>query len=91
MEKVYIVRHNSGGLYEDNYEWTERVFKNKASAIAYILSEGYIIEDKFIHRCCYTSRYNNFPTRKEEIEYYLPEYDCFDDKDYMFIEEHILK
>lgn len=83
--------YDNGEPYEDGVYWIKKVFKSKSSALAYIRSEGYTVEDKYTHRCYYTNLFNNYLSEKEEIEYYLPEYNKYDYRDFMYIEEHILK
>lgn len=41
MNKVYVVMFNNGELREENKEWVDSVFQNKASALAYIRGRGY--------------------------------------------------
>lgn len=76
VEKVYVVIRDNGEDYDDWYREVKRVFRNKASAIAWILSEGYI-EGPLRH-------WDDIPT------YSWPnDKECIGE--FLYIEEHILK
>ena len=39
--KVYLLEYYNGGIYEEEYSFVEKVYKNKENAIKWLESEGY--------------------------------------------------